>query len=118
MDVGSDENGLTRVALLGHGDQAEGSARELRVYEKHRDRWVRSQREELDHAPPLAFCFMDIDRAGAVTMVVADENDRVTQIGNRSQPDGIDQNCDGVDGIDADGDGIASFATGGADEDE
>ncbi len=30
-------------------------------------------------------------------------------------PDDIDQNCDGVDGIDADGDGHASLATGGGD---
>lgn len=30
-------------------------------------------------------------------------------------PDGVDQNCDGVDGIDADGDGVASVWTGGLD---
>ncbi len=33
-------------------------------------------------------------------------------------PDGVDQNCDGVDGTDADGDGVASVATGGADCDD
>jgi hypothetical protein len=34
------------------------------------------------------------------------------------QPDGIDQNCDGVDGVDGDGDGYASSATGGDDCDD
>lgn len=29
--------------------------------------------------------------------------------------DGIDTNCDGIDGVDADGDGVASFASGGGD---
>jgi len=32
--------------------------------------------------------------------------------------DGVDQNCDGVDGVDADGDGHASVATGGDDVDD
>lgn len=33
-------------------------------------------------------------------------------------PDGVDQNCDGVDGVDADQDGFASVATGGKDCDD
>lgn len=33
-------------------------------------------------------------------------------------PDGVDQNCDGVDGVDADGDGHASKASGGDDCDD
>ena len=33
-------------------------------------------------------------------------------------PDGVDQNCDGVDGVDADGDGHASMWTGGDDCDD
>lgn len=32
--------------------------------------------------------------------------------------DGIDQNCDGVDGTDADGDGYAAQGTGGSDVDD
>jgi hypothetical protein len=36
----------------------------------------------------------------------------------RVPPDGIDQNCDGVDGLDGDGDGFASVATGGGDCDD
>jgi hypothetical protein len=33
-------------------------------------------------------------------------------------PDGIDQNCDGMDGVDADGDGFAAPSTGGTDCDD
>jgi hypothetical protein len=33
-------------------------------------------------------------------------------------PDGVDQNCDGIDGVDADGDGRASVWTGGDDPDD
>jgi hypothetical protein len=33
----------------------------------------------------------------------------------KTAPDGVDQNCDGVDGVDADRDGFASIATGGSD---
>ena len=32
--------------------------------------------------------------------------------------DDIDQNCDGVDGVDADGDGVASLSSGGTDCDD
>jgi len=42
----------------------------------------------------------------------------ILQHASRNLSDGIDTNCDGVDGIDADGDGRASVATGGDDEDD
>lgn len=111
-------NGIVRLALVGHGEQTEGSARELRVYERRDGSWKRSTREEIDHARALASCWLFFDASGALTTVLANDDEQLVQTHNRSAPDGIDQNCDGVDGVDADGDGIASRVTGGTDDDE
>jgi hypothetical protein len=96
----------------------EDSARELRVYEKQGGRWNRAIREVLHPARNGASCWLFFDATGAVTVVAANEDEQLVQLHNRSAPDGIDQNCDGVDGVDADGDGIASRVTGGTDDDE
>jgi hypothetical protein len=118
MEIAVDARGVVRLAIVGHGDQSEGSARELRVFEKREASWARSQSFEVDHAPSGGFCRLSIESSGSVTLVVANEQSELVAIDNRSEPDGIDQNCDGVDGVDADGDGIASRPTGGSDEDE
>jgi hypothetical protein len=55
----------------------------------------------------------------AHTDFMFDVNTYVSYHTNRSiAPDGIDQNCDGVDGVDRDGDGHASTRTGGGDCDD
>jgi hypothetical protein len=118
MDIGVDPNGVLRLAIVGHADQAEGSARELRIFEKGDAGWARSGGFEVDHVPTGSFCRPFVDSSGSVTLVAASEQNQVGVTGNRSDPDGVDQNCDGVDGMDADGDGIASRLTGGSDEDE
>jgi hypothetical protein len=118
MSIATDERGVLRLALLGHGEQTDGSARELRVHEKRNGSWKRAIREELDHARSGASCWLFFDAAGAVTAVAANDDEQLVQAHNRSAPDGIDQNCDGVDGVDADGDGLASRVTGGTDDDE
>ena len=118
MDIGVDASGVLRLAIVGHADQTEGSARELRIFEKRDGGWVRSQSYDVDHAPPGGFCRLFVDSSGSVTLVAANEQSELGVTDNRSDPDGVDQNCDGVDGVDADGDGIASRTTGGSDEDE
>jgi hypothetical protein len=118
MDIGVDASGVLRLAVVGHGDQTGGSARELRVFEKRDAGWARSQSFEVDNAPPGGFCRLFVDSSGSITLVAANEQSELGATDNRSDPDGIDQNCDGVDGVDADGDGIASRPTGGSDDDE
>jgi hypothetical protein len=65
----------------------------------------------------------DLDGAGvahvALTSFFYPDNINVEYSTNRQlAPDGVDQNCDGVDGVDADRDGHASLATGGDDCDD
>jgi hypothetical protein len=118
MDIGVDRQGRLRAGILGHADQAEGTPRELRIYEQRAGGWFRTHRAELDHLPFGSTCSVYLDSAGAVTVIGANDALELRQADNRSPPDGIDQNCDGVDGVDADGDGLASRATGGTDDDE
>jgi hypothetical protein len=118
MDIGLDGRGRLRAGVLGHADQTEGAPRELRIYEQRAGGWLRTHRTELDHLRLGSVCSVYLDSAGAVTVVAPNDEDELRQVDNRSTPDGIDQNCDGVDGVDADGDGLASRATGGSDDDE
>jgi putative metal-binding protein len=57
---------------------------------------------------------LDGDRA----IHVAWGGQSVIGYGHRVFPDGVDQNCDGVDGVDADQDGFASLMSGGEDCDD
>ena len=59
----------------------------------------------------------DLDGDG-VTELDGDCNDNTPAINPNAADlvgDGIDQNCDGIDGEDADGDGLASLTSGGTD---
>jgi len=48
-----------------------------------------------------------------------DDHDPTTHPGaSDTSGDGVDQDCDGVDGVDADGDGVASEGSGGSDCDD
>ncbi len=58
----------------------------------------------------------DVDAAGDVHVAWSASSD--LWYAHRVAPDGIDQNCDGVDGVDADRDGFASPPTGGLDCDD
>jgi hypothetical protein len=63
------------------------------------------QSEEVVHATSLEFTFSD-------NYYVVYHTNRVIA------PDALDQNCDGVDGVDQDGDGAASLHSGGSDCDD
>jgi len=70
----------------------------------------------LDHGP----VDLALDDAGAAHVVTTrflypDDLAPVYLTNRTVEPDGIDTNCDGVDGVDADGDGHASLWTGGDD---
>ena len=62
---------------------------------------------------------VDIDNDGVVDSEDCDPNNAAINTSSTDTVgDGIDQNCDGVDGTDADGDGLASLASGGDDCDD
>jgi hypothetical protein len=59
---------------------------------------------------------MDMDGDGIVASLDCDDNNALINPGAMDfVGDGIDQNCDGVDGTDLDGDGFPSFQSGGTD---
>jgi cysteine-rich repeat protein len=59
-----------------------------------------------------------IDRLGGVHVSYYDVTNRDLWYARRAAADGIDQNCDGMDGVDADRDAHASLPTGGDDCDD
>ena len=61
----------------------------------------------------------DIDNDGVIDSEDCDaQNAAINASATDTVGDDIDQNCDGIDGTDADGDGIASLASGGTDCDD
>ena len=61
----------------------------------------------------------DIDNDGVIDSEDCDaQNAAINASATDTVGDDIDQNCDGIDGTDGDGDGIASVASGGTDCDD
>ncbi len=73
--------------------------------------WTFEGIEDSEAGTPIA-----VDDAG--NLHVAHSGGGRVRHARRLAPDGVDQDCDGVDGIDLDGDGFASSATGGGDCDD
>ena len=62
---------------------------------------------------------VDVDNDGIVASEDCDDgNSAINDSATDTVGDGIDQNCDGIDGTDMDGDGLASVASGGMDCDD
>jgi hypothetical protein len=98
MDIGVGPDGVVHLAMAGHASNEDGVARELRSYQRSGGTWTRDHAETLDDQPVGSTCGVYVDRTGAVTVFAPNEQ-QVVFVSNRGLPDGIDQNCDGVDGL-------------------
>jgi hypothetical protein len=72
----------------------------------------------LASSPRINGCNVAVAELGIAHVVFWNEEDELVYASNWGGADGADQNCDGVDGVDADGDGFAAKATGGLDCDD
>ena len=100
MDIGVGPDGVAHLAMAGHAsnDSSDGAVRELRSYQRSGGSWTRDHAETLDDRPVGSVCGVYVDRTGAIT-VFAPNDQQIVLVTNRGLPDGIDQNCDGVDGL-------------------
>lgn len=113
--IAIERNGGIAVAYV---KSAGGGRQEVRVALRTSSGWASEVVGVLNgNAPSLA-----VDGRGTLHLAfdssIAYNNQDDLYYARRGRPDGIDQNCDGVDGLDADHDGHASRATGGGDCDD
>jgi hypothetical protein len=100
MDLGVGPDGVVHLGMVGHAsnDANDGAVREFRAYQRSEGRWSSDHAEALDDRPLGSVCGVYVDRTGAIT-VFAPTDQQTVFVSNRGVPDGIDQNCDGVDGL-------------------
>jgi hypothetical protein len=78
-------------------------------------RWNEGAEPSVSSDDPATWDAADQDGDGASTDDCDDGDPALHPGASDDVGDGVDQNCDGLDGVDADGDGFASFRSGGDD---
>ncbi len=118
VDSAGDTGSYASIAVAGgvvHIAYADNSARDLRYAHRTGGVWATETVDPKGNAGAYASIAVGPDDDVHIAYYEETDFDLLYATATRPEGDGIDQNCDGADGVDRDGDGFPSFSTGGQD---